>query len=445
MFNASRCREETPMTTFADLGVPEKILSTLKRGGITDPFPIQKMTIPDGLAGRDILGRAPTGSGKTLAFGIPVLARVGSARPRHPEALILAPTRELAAQIEDELKPLAIASNRWILSVYGGVGYENQRRRLSRGVDVLIACPGRLEDLIDQNAVNLSKVATVVVDEADRMADMGFMPAVRRILDGVDQGAQTILFSATLDGDVSEIIRRYQENPVRHEVADQQVDVDKLAHHFWKVEHPERVGVTAEVVGRTGPTVVFVRTRHGADRVAKQLARRGVSTAPLHGQRSQSQRDRALREFRNGRVHALVATDVAARGIHVDDVACVIHFDPPENHKTYLHRSGRTARAGASGVVLSLVQGNQTKDAKRIQRQLGLSVGVHQANPGVFGDRVVFAEAPATPTKNRGPNQRNGRNQTRGKRRDRGRSQSRSRNNGRSAKSSRGGKQHRKG
>ncbi len=430
------------MTTFADLGVPEKMLSTLRQGGIVEPFPIQRMTIPDGLKGRDILGRAPTGSGKTLAFGIPVVTRAGSARPNHPRALILAPTRELASQIEEELKPLARVMNRWILAIYGGVGYGGQRSRLAKGVDVLVACPGRLEDLIDQGTVSLSDVSTVVVDEADRMADMGFMPAVRRILDGVRGDAQTILFSATLDGDVSEIIRRYQKNPVRHQVEDQQVDPGKLAHHFWKVEHPERIGVTADVVGRTGSTLVFVRTRHGADRVAKQLARHGVSTAPIHGRRSQSQRETALERFRDGRIRALVATDVAARGIHVDDVACVIHFDPPENHKTYLHRSGRTARAGATGVVLSLVQGNQARDAKRIQRELGLPVGIHRANPTEFGDRVVF-ETPE-PTQRRDGNPR-GRSPGSGNRRNGNGGRPRHGNNGRPAKSGRGKNQHRKG
>ncbi len=360
------------MSTFAELGVPADLLGILNRAGFTDPFPIQAATIPDALAGRDVCGRAPTGSGKTLAFGIPILTTVARAKPGRPRALILAPTRELAEQIRNDLAPLAKARQRWVGTIYGGVSYERQRRELNRGVDVLVACPGRLADLIDRGWVRLDEVETVVVDEADRMADMGFLPEVRRLLDQTPSNRQTMLFSATLDGEVAQLTRRYQRDPVRHEAGDAEPEGADVRHFFWRAAPEDRLEHTAAAVAATGSAIVFTRTRHGADKVAKQLARLGVEAVAIHGGRSQSQRNRALNGFSTGRSQVLVATDVAARGIHVEGVACVIHFDPPVDAKTYLHRSGRTARAGASGVVVSMVSGDQARAVGRIQRELGL-------------------------------------------------------------------------
>ena len=356
--------------TFARLGVPDSICRALTERGITQPFDIQTAVLADALAGRDICGRAPTGSGKTLAFGIPLVANVGRARPHRPLALVLAPTRELADQIMMELR--SFSGGVRVAVVYGGVGYGNQVQSLRRGVDILVACPGRLEDLIEQGVVSLDAVEMVVVDEADRMADMGFIPAVRRLLNQTGPDPQTMLFSATLDGDVASLTRDYQHDPVRCEVGDETADVISADHLFWTVARAGRIEVAADAISAAGPAIVFCRTRHGCDRLARQLERVGIVTAAIHGGRSQNQRTRALAAFAAGRVQALVATDVAARGIHVEGVGAVIHFDPPEDHKTYLHRSGRTARAGRGGVVLSLVEPGQARETGRMQRQLGL-------------------------------------------------------------------------
>lgn len=357
-------------TSFAQLGLPTPLVRALSERGIIEPFPVQSATIPDALAGVDVSGMAPTGSGKTLAFGLPLLARVDSAQRNRPRALILAPTRELAQQIKDELAPLGRASHRHVFAVYGGVGYGPQKAAMRKGVDVLVATPGRLEDLIEQRIVDLRSVDIAVVDEADRMADMGFLPAVRRILGATAPHRQTVLFSATLDGDIATLSREYQRNPVRHEAGSIEPEVSDATHHFWTVQPHERVQHTADLVGEAGRSIVFTRTRRGADRLAKQLGAAGVSAAAMHGGRSQSQRDRALRAFSSGRAQALVATDVAARGIHVDSVAAVVHFDPPADAKDYLHRSGRTARAGAAGTVVSLVTADKKKAVSRIQREL---------------------------------------------------------------------------
>ena len=356
--------------TFARLGVPDSICRALTERGITQPFDIQTAVLADALAGRDICGRAPTGSGKTIAFGIPLVANVGRARPHRPLALVLAPTRELADQIMMELR--SFSGGVCVAVVYGGVGYGNQVQSLRRGVDILVACPGRLEDLIEQGVVSLDAVEMVVVDEADRMADMGFIPAVRRLLDQTAPDPQTMLFSATLDGDVASLTRDYQHDPVRCEVGDETDDVISADHLFWTVARAGRIQVAAGAISAAGPAIVFCRTRHGCDRLARQLERVGIVTAAIHGGRSQNQRTRALAAFSAGRVQALVATDVAARGIHVEGVGAVIHFDPPEDHKAYLHRSGRTARAGRGGVVLSLVEPGQAREMGRMQRQLGL-------------------------------------------------------------------------
>lgn len=361
------------MSRFTDLGVGADLVAALDRRGVSDPFPVQAATIPDLLSGRDVCGRAPTGSGKTLAFGLPLVERVGRSRPGRARALVLAPTRELAAQIERELAPLAELRKRRVATVYGGVGYEAQRRALRRGVDILVACPGRLEDLIAQRAVDLGSVDIVVVDEADRMADMGFLPAVRRLLDRTNPDRQTVLFSATLDGDVAVLTREYQREPVRHEVAGVESDTTDAEHRFEAVDLNRRVARAAEVIGAEGPTIVFCRTRHGADKVARQLSGNGIRATAIHGGLSQNRRDRALAAFSSGSVHALVATDVAARGIHVDDVACVVHFDPPVDAKTYVHRSGRTARKGSTGVVISFVAPGQERDSHRLRRELGLT------------------------------------------------------------------------
>jgi len=385
-----------PMT-FAELGAPAEIVAALAATGVTEPLPIQSATIPDALAGRDICGSAPTGSGKTLAFGIPLVMTVERGKPGRPRALVLAPTRELAEQIRTELDTIAPARRLHTLAVYGGVGYDAQRRALRRGVDILVACPGRLADLMQQGTVRLDDVDRVVVDEADRMADMGFLPEVRRLLDRTSPERQTMLFSATLDGDVAALIRRYQRDPVRHEVEGTGADAIDARHFFWKVDAHERSDHAAGIVAAASPTIIFCKTRHGVDRLARHLEHRGMSVAPIHGGRSQVQRDRALGGFMRGQVQALVATDVAARGIHVDGVACVVHFDPPTDAKDYMHRSGRTARVGASGVVISLVSPDQVPDSRRMQGRLGLSGAVYSVDLTSLeegGERIDPTRAP---------------------------------------------------
>jgi superfamily II DNA/RNA helicase len=392
---------------FAGLGVPPPLCRALARAGITEPFPIQTATLPGCLAGRDICGKAPTGSGKTLAFGLGILSRLaGSAgeerRPGrkaggHPRALILVPTRELAAQVEEVLVPLAEAVGATVTSVYGGVGYGKQLTALRRGVDVLVACPGRLEDLMARGAIDLAFVEMVVIDEADRMADMGFLPAVRRLVDRTSPGRQTLLFSATLDGPVDKLVRDYQHSPLRHEVARAETDRGEVHHHFWSVAADDRVAVTAETVGARGPALVFCRTKRGADRLSHRLARLGLSTAAIHGDRTQVQRERALAAFRAGRLDALVATDVAARGIHVNAVPLVVHFDPPAGTTDYLHRSGRTGRAGADGVVVSLLDQHHLAEARRLQRQLGLTSGISPAQVSALPVIREYTPASAKP------------------------------------------------
>ncbi len=363
-------------TTFADLGVPAPMCRNLADHGILDAFPIQAATLRDGLAGRDLCGRAPTGSGKTIAFGIPLVTRIGSAVPRRPKALVLVPTRELAAQVRDELVMLAGPRGASVEAFYGGNGFERQLKALRRGVDVAVACPGRLADLIGRGDVRLDAVEVVVIDEADRMADMGFLPEVKRLLDQVPDDRQTLLFSATLDGAVDELIRRYQRHPARHELPDDPDDGARVEHLFWSVARDQRIELAGQVIARVGSTVVFCRTKRGADRVARQLEAAGVAAAAIHGDRSQGQRERALAAFQAGQVDALVATDVAARGIHVDDVAAVIHLDPPADEKDYIHRSGRTGRAGATGVVVSFVAPELRREVGKMQRILELPVGL---------------------------------------------------------------------
>ncbi len=382
-------------TTFEQLGLPADLVAALAAQRITEPFAIQDLTLPDAIAGRDILGRAPTGSGKTLAFGLPALARLGGtdkAIKRRPRGLILSPTRELAEQIQRELAPLATSVRRQVAAVYGGAAVGPQIRALSKGVDLLVACPGRLLDLIDQGEVALSDVEIAIVDEADRMADMGFLPDVRRILDMTADDRQTLLFSATLDGDVKTLTDRYQHDPAQHEIGDPEPDLSTMEHRFLKIPRPDRMGHAADVITEHGSTVVFVRTRHGVDRLARQLKQRGVKAGYIHGGRSQSQRSRALALFTDGKVDALVATDVAARGIHVDGVACVLHYDPPADTKDYVHRSGRTARAGAGGVVISFLDPSQVKDANKMQRQLSIDVDI--VTPDAATVRPIVEQRP---------------------------------------------------
>ena len=397
---------------FAALGVPSQLCAALARAGITEPFPIQAATLADCLAGRDVCGKAPTGSGKTLAFGLGILSRMPANHRGHgrqkrrdggrPRALILVPTRELAAQVEEVLAPLAGSVGAFVTSVYGGVGYGKQLSALRRGVDVLIACPGRLEDLLDRGAVDLSFVEMVVIDEADRMADMGFLPAVRRLMDQTGENRQTLLFSATLDGPVDKLVRDYQRSPVRHEVTLAETDRGEIHHRFWSVEAGDRVAVTAEVVAARGPGLVFCRTKHGADRLSQRLAKFGLTSATIHGDRSQSQRERALAAFRSGRLDVLVATDVAARGIHVDEVPLVVHYDPPADATDYVHRSGRTGRAGADGIVISLLGQGNIVGAKRMQRQLELRPGVSAPDVAALpevGSRPAGPRKPHRPGK----------------------------------------------
>jgi superfamily II DNA/RNA helicase len=361
-------------STFSDLGVPHEIIRSLRARGITSAFPIQSMAIPPGLLGKDICGKAPTGSGKTVAFGIPVAVRVGKSRPGKPSALILAPTRELAGQIEVELGILmGPERKRRVASFYGGVGFGNQIKALRRGIDVAVACPGRLKDLVNRRLLSLEDVSIVVIDEADRMADMGFLPEVKKILDQVRSDRQTMLFSATLDGDVDQLVQRYQSNPVRV-VVESEEQQPSIAHHSMEARKDQRILMTASLIKQYGQTIVFCRTKHGTNRVAKQLSEAGVKAAPIHGDRTQAQRERALETFAAGRVQALVATDVAARGIHVDDVQCVLHYDLPGDPKDYLHRSGRTGRAGSEGLVISFVTHSDRGAIRSIERAIGQQI-----------------------------------------------------------------------
>ena len=359
-------------STFDALGVSGDLIEVLDDRGITSPFPIQAMTIPDGLAGRDVCGKAKTGSGKTLAFGLPILERISSAERRRPRALVLVPTRELAIQVSEELAPLAAVRGLSVHAIYGGADIGRQINALERGTDMVVATPGRLIDLIDRGEAAMGDVAHVVIDEADRMADMGFMPQVEWILRQVPDQYQTMLFSATLDGAVDGLIRRYQQDPAMHEVASKQVTVEEMSHRFLQVHHMDKIKVTARIAGNVERTLIFVRTRRGADRAADQLGKEGVDAAAIHGDLPQRLRERALNDFSAGRLAVLVATDVAARGIHVDDIDVVIHYDPPQDHKSYLHRSGRTARAGEEGVVVTLVLWDQELEVRRLQSRIGV-------------------------------------------------------------------------
>jgi len=362
----------TEETTFADLGLHDDIVAGLTARGITAPFPVQALTIPDALAGRDVCGKAKTGSGKTLAFGLPVLQCMPKAAPNTPTGLVLVPTRELANQVCDELSPAAKAVGRSALAIYGGAPIEKQIERLAKGVDLVVATPGRMIDLIDRKAVSVAEVAHVVVDEADRMADMGFLPQVEWILRNVEGEHQTLLFSATLDGAVNSLIRRYQTDPSMYEVEGQEANIDEMTHRFVSVHKMDKAKVAGTIAKAADRTIMFTRTKVMADRLARELKELGVEAAPIHGDLRQSSREKSLRDFSGGKIHVLVATDVAARGIHVDDVDVVIQYDPPGDHKTYVHRAGRTARAGESGLVVTLSLWDEELDIKRLQKRVDL-------------------------------------------------------------------------
>ena len=360
------------MVSFSDLGIGPAIVQALERQGIIEPFEVQKETIPDSLLGRDVCCRAPTGSGKTLAFGLPLIARSRRAESKRPTSLILTPTRELAEQINSVLKPIAAAVDRDIVSIYGGVSYKNQYNALNRGVDILVACPGRLLDLLDRRALKLDDVETVVLDEADRMADMGFMEPVCRILDKCSKQRQTILFSATLDDDVADLVKNYQDQPVTIEVGPKEVSIETMQHLFWTIKPHQKLGITAEILAKCGKTMIFCKTRRGVDKLGDEMYDADLRVSTLHGGLNQRQRDRALKRFSKGGTSALVCTDVASRGIDIQGVNCVIHYDPPENGKAYKHRSGRTARAGAEGIVISYVQRSQQRSYNKIQNSVGI-------------------------------------------------------------------------
>ena len=363
-------------TTFADLGVPTALSSVLEEQGITVPTPIQAATLPDSLAGRDVLGRGRTGSGKTLAFVLPMITRLAAdgkrRQSKRPRALILAPTRELATQLDDALAPFAAKLGLTSRTVFGGVGQNPQVQAVAKGVDVVVACPGRLEDLMNQGHVNLDSIEITILDEADHMADLGFLPGVKRIMDKTPRDGQRMLFSATLDGAINQIVKRYLEQPVTHEADSAQSPVAKMTHHVLHVQSGEHLAILKDLAAAPGRKVVFTRTKHRAKRMTRQLNAAGVPAVELHGNLSQGARTRTMEAFHSGTAPTLVATDIAARGIHVDDVALVIHADPPVEHKAYLHRSGRTARAGAEGTVITLMTDEQVRDVRDLTRRAGI-------------------------------------------------------------------------
>jgi superfamily II DNA/RNA helicase len=369
--------EVTP-TTFADLGVPAELVRVLTREGITTPFEIQTATIPDALAGRDVLGRGQTGSGKTLAFGLPLLARVakgGRAKPLQPKALILVPTRELAMQVADALTPLGRSVGVFLKTAVGGVPYDRQIDSLRRGVEVIVATPGRLGDLIERGVCSLDSVEVTVLDEADQMADMGFLPEVTQLLAKTPANAQRLLFSATLDGDVEVLVKQFMHDPVTHSTDPSEASVSTMDHYLLLIPPHEKFPITAAIANREGKTIVFARTQMGVDRLHEQLRAVGVRAGALHGGKTQRVRTRTLAEFKEGRSNVLVATDVAARGIHVDGISLVVHVDPPKDPKDYLHRAGRTARAGESGAVVTLVLPKQRRTTQAMMGKAGVHPG----------------------------------------------------------------------
>jgi len=402
--------------SFTDLGVCRELDTVLAQRGLTTPFPIQTATLPDALAGRDVLGRGRTGSGKTLAFAIPTVSALATSGRRRtagrPRALVLVPTRELANQVADTIAPLAAALGQRITTVFGGVGQGRQVSALRGGIDVLIACPGRLEDLLGQGLVHLDAVEVTVLDEADHMADLGFLPAVRRLLDRTPAGTQRLLFSATLDGDVNVLVRRYLSDPVVHSVDPPVAPVSTMEHHVFTVEHADKPAVIRELASGQSRSLLFTRTKHAAKKLAKQLSAAGVPAVELHGNLSQGARERNLAVFSEGSARVLVATDIAARGIHVDGIGLVVHVDPPAEHKAYLHRSGRTARAGAEGIVVTLCTPDQSGDVRALTRQAGITPATVRVRPGAEqitrltgppAPLVTPMPAPAVPAPSRSP------------------------------------------
>ncbi|OQD55998.1 RNA helicase [Streptomyces phaeoluteigriseus] len=371
--------DKAPELTFTDLGLPESVVRKLTQNGVTSPFPIQVATIPDAMAGKDILGRGRTGSGKTLSFGLPTLTTLagGHTEKRKPRAVILTPTRELAMQVADALQPYGDVLGLKMKVVCGGTSMSNQIYALERGVDVLVATPGRLRDIINRGACSLENVKVTVLDEADQMSDLGFLPEVTELLDQVPQGGQRMLFSATMENEISTLVKRYLHNPVTHEVDSAQGNVTTMSHHILIVKPKDKAPVTAAIASRKGRTIIFVRTQLGADRIAEQLCDSGVKADALHGGMTQGARTRVLEDFKKGYVNALVATDVAARGIHVDGIDLVLNVDPAGDHKDYLHRAGRTARAGRTGTVVSLSLPHQRRQIFRMMEDAGVDAGRH--------------------------------------------------------------------
>ena len=373
-------------TTFDALGVPAPLVEVLAASGISAPFPIQVATLPDSLAGRDVLGRGRTGSGKTLAFSIPLVSRLAASDskrlPKRPRSLILVPTRELANQVAAVVDPLARALGMRTTTIFGGVGQNPQVQALAGGIDVLIACPGRLEDLIGQGHCDLGSVEVTILDEADHMADLGFLPGVKRLMDRTPKTGQRLLFSATLDNGVDILVKRYLSDPVTHSVDPAVAPVSTMTHHVFQVQSADKADVVRELAGGLGRSVLFTRTKHQAKKLAKQLTAAGIPAVDLHGNLSQNARERNLEAFSSGSTRVLCATDIAARGIHVDDVALVVHVDPPAEHKAYLHRSGRTARAGAGGTVVTVSTPDQAGEVRVLARQAGITPTVSAVRPG---------------------------------------------------------------
>ncbi len=361
--------------TWSQLGVDDDLVENLVSRGITAPFPVQELTIPDALGGADVCGKAKTGSGKTFAFGIPMVQRLPADPDKHTTlALALVPTRELCVQVCEELTPLAEARGQTMLAIYGGANMDKQIEALKRGVDIVVATPGRMIDLLERGEADVRDLQMVVIDEADRMADMGFLPQVEWILRKAEGTHQTLLFSATLDGVVNSLIQRYQTDPVMHEVESEEITVENMVHRFLHVHQMDKVKVAAAIARSADKVLMFSNTKAGCDRLVRKLGDEGVRAQAIHGDLRQNMRERALERFADGRLPVLVATDVAARGIHVDDVQVVVHFDPPPEHKTYLHRSGRTARAGTDGLVVTLALWNEELEVKRIQKRIGLDL-----------------------------------------------------------------------
>ena len=358
-----------------NLGVDEQIVSSLIKRGINTPFPIQGLTIPDALRGNDVCGKAKTGSGKTLAFGIPMVQNLDQpSGDNNPRGLIMVPTRELATQVKEELDPLLNGKSLTALAIYGGANIEEQIKAIKLGIDIIVATPGRMIDLLEREEISLESLEMVVLDEADRMADMGFLPQVEWILRRVERNHQTLLFSATLDGVVNTLIQRYQSNPIMHEVEAKEITVEEMTHRFLHVHERDKVKVAAAITRSVSRTLIFSNTKAGCDRLVKKLLTEGIRAQAIHGDLRQNIREKALARFASGKLPVLVATDVAARGIHVDGVEVVIHYDPPSDHKTYLHRSGRTARAGTDGLVVTLSLWDEELIVKRLQKRVGLDM-----------------------------------------------------------------------